>query len=168
MVRAGRLARINVEITDLPGSLAKVTTCIAAQGANIDQVHHQRAFSKLTVQNAELDVVLKTRNREHVAEIIDALVAQASRLAPTRSNKPQERTHDHPAIAGRPEAFGRRRPQRPRLHLGPGARRRKADITVQTQQVLAKIDQLLREAGSDKTKLLWAQIFLPDMKDFTP
>jgi enamine deaminase RidA (YjgF/YER057c/UK114 family) len=41
-----------------------------------------------------------------------------------------------------------------------------ADITVQTQQVLAKIDQLLREAGSDKTKLLWAQIFLPDMKDF--
>ena len=42
----------------------------------------------------------------------------------------------------------------------------KADITVQTEQVLAKIDQLLREAGSDKTKLLWAQIFLPDMKDF--
>ena len=41
-----------------------------------------------------------------------------------------------------------------------------ADITVQTQQVLAKIDQLLREAGSGKSKLLWAQIFLPDMKDF--
>ena len=41
-----------------------------------------------------------------------------------------------------------------------------ADITVQTQQVLAKIDALLREAGSDKSKLLWAQIFLPDMKDF--
>ena len=41
-----------------------------------------------------------------------------------------------------------------------------ADITMQTQQVLAKIDALLREAGSDKSKLLWAQIFLPDMKDF--
>ena len=41
-----------------------------------------------------------------------------------------------------------------------------ADITKQTQQVLAKIDALLREAGSDKAKLLWAQIFLPDMKDF--
>lgn len=40
------------------------------------------------------------------------------------------------------------------------------DITKQTEQVLAKIDQLLREAGSDKSKLLWAQIFLPDMKDF--
>ena len=40
------------------------------------------------------------------------------------------------------------------------------DITRQTQEVLAKIDALLREAGSDKSKLLWAQIFLPDMKDF--
>jgi len=41
-----------------------------------------------------------------------------------------------------------------------------ADITGQTQQVLRKMDQLLKEAGSDKSKLLWAQIFLPDMKDF--
>ena len=41
-----------------------------------------------------------------------------------------------------------------------------ADITAQTQQVLRKMDQLLKEAGSDKSKLLWAQIFLPDMKDF--
>ena len=40
------------------------------------------------------------------------------------------------------------------------------DITRQTQEVLAKIDALLREAGSEKAKLLWAQIFLPDMKDF--
>ena len=40
------------------------------------------------------------------------------------------------------------------------------DITGQTESVLATIDRLLREAGSDKSKLLWAQIFLPDMKDF--
>lgn len=40
------------------------------------------------------------------------------------------------------------------------------DITGQTEQVLAKIERLLREAGSDKSKLLTAQIFLPDMKDF--
>ncbi|HSW81921.1 MAG TPA: RidA family protein [Usitatibacter sp.] len=40
------------------------------------------------------------------------------------------------------------------------------DITGQTQQVLAKIDKILKQAGSDKSKLLSAQIFLPDMKDF--
>ena len=73
MVRAGRLARINVELRDLPGSLAKVTACIAAQNANIEEVHHQRAFTNLAVQNAEVEVVLKTRNREHVRQIVDAL-----------------------------------------------------------------------------------------------
>ena len=40
------------------------------------------------------------------------------------------------------------------------------DITGQTQQVLGKIDKLLVQVGSDKSKLLSAQIFLPDMKDF--
>jgi len=40
------------------------------------------------------------------------------------------------------------------------------DITGQTEEVLAKIDRLLKQAGSDKTKILSAQIFLPDMKDF--
>ena len=40
------------------------------------------------------------------------------------------------------------------------------DITGQTEEVLAAIDKLLHEAGSDKSRLLSAQIFLPDMKDF--
>ncbi|MEP7070182.1 MAG: RidA family protein [Usitatibacter sp.] len=40
------------------------------------------------------------------------------------------------------------------------------DITGQTAEVLAKIEKLLKQAGSDKTKILSAQIFLPDMNDF--
>jgi enamine deaminase RidA (YjgF/YER057c/UK114 family) len=40
------------------------------------------------------------------------------------------------------------------------------DITGQTQEVLASIDRLLAEAGTDKTKLLSATIFLPSMADF--
>ena len=40
------------------------------------------------------------------------------------------------------------------------------DITGQTEEVLAKIEKLLKQVGSDKTKLLSAQIFLPDMADF--
>ncbi|HXF80476.1 MAG TPA: threonine ammonia-lyase [Usitatibacter sp.] len=75
MVRSGRLARVRVEVRDLPGSLARVTACLAEQNANIDQVHHQRTFTSLAVQNAELDLVLKTRNREHVDEIVAALQA---------------------------------------------------------------------------------------------
>jgi threonine dehydratase len=73
MVRAGRLARIRVEVRDLPGALARVTACIAEQNANIEEVHHQRAFTSLAVQNAELELVLKARNREHVEQIVGAL-----------------------------------------------------------------------------------------------
>lgn len=73
MVRAGRLARVLVEVRDLPGSLARVTACIAEQNANIEQVHHQRAFTTLAVQNAEVDLVLKTRNHAHVDQIVAAL-----------------------------------------------------------------------------------------------
>jgi enamine deaminase RidA (YjgF/YER057c/UK114 family) len=40
------------------------------------------------------------------------------------------------------------------------------DVSGQTWQVLAAIDRLLAEAGSDKSRLLAAQIFLADMADF--
>ncbi len=40
------------------------------------------------------------------------------------------------------------------------------DITGQTQQVLAAVDALLARAGSDKSKILRAQIFLVDLADF--
>jgi len=42
----------------------------------------------------------------------------------------------------------------------------KADITGQVRQVLAQIDRLLAEAGSDKSRILSATIYLPDMADF--
>ena len=40
------------------------------------------------------------------------------------------------------------------------------DITGQTAQVLAAIDALLARAGTDKTKILRAQIFIKDVADF--
>jgi enamine deaminase RidA (YjgF/YER057c/UK114 family) len=41
-----------------------------------------------------------------------------------------------------------------------------ADIRGQTRQVLAAVDALLVRAGSDKTRILRAQIFLADLADF--
>lgn len=41
-----------------------------------------------------------------------------------------------------------------------------ADARGQTEQVLAAIDALLARAGSDKTRILRAQIFLADIADF--
>ena len=41
-----------------------------------------------------------------------------------------------------------------------------ADVAGQTKQILAKIDGLLAEAGSDKSKLLSATIWLADIRGF--
>ena len=40
------------------------------------------------------------------------------------------------------------------------------DIAAQTRQALGKVDQLLAEAGTDKSRLLSAMIWLRDMADF--
>ena len=73
MVRAGRLARIRVSARDVPGSLAKITATVAEAGGNIDEVHHQRAFTTLAAQNVEIELVLQTRGRDHIAAVLDAL-----------------------------------------------------------------------------------------------
>ena len=75
MVRAGRLARIQVSARDVPGNLARITAVVAEAGANIDEVHHQRAFTLLAAQNVAVEMVLQTRGREHVQQVIEALRA---------------------------------------------------------------------------------------------
>ena len=73
MVRAGRLARIRVDLRDLPGALAHATKLIADAQANITEVHHQRAFTSLPVRNVEVDFVLQTRGHDHIQEVIEVL-----------------------------------------------------------------------------------------------
>ena len=75
MVRAGRLARIRVGARDAPGVLAHITAIVAEAGANIDEVHHQRAFSSLSVQTVEVELVLQTRNPAHVKQLVERLLA---------------------------------------------------------------------------------------------
>jgi threonine dehydratase len=75
MVRAGRLARVRVGVRDVPGSLAQITATVAEAGANIDEVHHQRAFTMLAAQNVEIELVLQTRGRQHLAAVLEALRA---------------------------------------------------------------------------------------------
>lgn len=73
MVRTGRLSRIVVTLRDLPGSLARVTATIAEASANIEEVHHQRAFTDLALQETAVEFVLETRGFAHAQQVIDAL-----------------------------------------------------------------------------------------------
>jgi threonine dehydratase len=75
MVRAGRLARLRVCARDVPGSLARITGVVSEAGANIDEVHHQRAFTMLAAQNVEIELVVQTRGHAHVQSLLEALRA---------------------------------------------------------------------------------------------
>jgi threonine dehydratase len=75
MVRAGRLVRLRVATRDVPGELARVATIVGQAGANIEEIEHQRAFTTLPVQNAQLELVLQTRGPEHIEQVLQALRA---------------------------------------------------------------------------------------------
>lgn len=73
LVRGGRLARIRVNARDVPGSLARITALVSDAGANINEVHHQRAFTLLAAQNVEIELVLQTRGPDHIRAVLEAL-----------------------------------------------------------------------------------------------
>ncbi len=73
LVRSGRLVRLRVEVRDVPGGLASATRLLAEADANIIEVHHQRAFSSLSLQSADVEFVLLTRGLEHLHQIVNTL-----------------------------------------------------------------------------------------------
>jgi threonine dehydratase len=73
LVKDGRLVRLNVCVPDRPGALARLTTAIAEHGANVLEIYHNRALSHLSLSEAQVDVTLETRGREHIDDLIAAL-----------------------------------------------------------------------------------------------
>jgi len=73
LVMKGRRLRVNVLISDRPGSLAKLTAAIAAAGANVIQAIHDRSEPSTTLDRTEVALTLETRGHEHSADVIKAL-----------------------------------------------------------------------------------------------
>ena len=76
MVKSGRLARLRFDVRDVPGALANVATLLGKLGANIDEVQHQRAFTSLSVERAQIEVVVQTRGVAHIEQILSAMRAE--------------------------------------------------------------------------------------------
>lgn len=73
LMRAGRMVRLRIELSDAPGALAKVAALIGESGGNIIEVNHQRLFSDVPVKFAEIDVLVETVGRDHVLRLIERL-----------------------------------------------------------------------------------------------
>ena len=75
LVRDGRIIRLRVEIQDTPGVLARVAGIVGDAGGNIVEVYHQRLFSDVSVKNADLDLVVETRDAAQADKVIADLAA---------------------------------------------------------------------------------------------
>jgi threonine dehydratase len=73
LVRDGRLARLLIQVADVPGSLARVATAIGDAGANIVEVLHQRMLLDVPARSADLEVVVETTDHDHLDRVIEVL-----------------------------------------------------------------------------------------------
>ncbi|HEY8994069.1 MAG TPA: threonine ammonia-lyase [Lacunisphaera sp.] len=76
LVRDGRLTRFTVSISDRPGGLAELTRVIAASGASIKDIAHDRAFSGPDVSAVNAICTVETRDRTHIRDLHSALRRQ--------------------------------------------------------------------------------------------
>jgi threonine dehydratase len=74
MAAAGRYLSLRLRVPDRPGSLAAVLAELAAVGANVLEVEHERTGALLSIGEVEVFVVLETRGPDHAAEVTAALV----------------------------------------------------------------------------------------------
>ena len=73
MIAAGRYLSLRVRIPDRPGGLAALLGILAASGANVLDVEHQRTGRGLHLDEVEVDLQLETRGREHGEHVIEQL-----------------------------------------------------------------------------------------------
>jgi threonine dehydratase len=75
LAREGRLTQLAIDLVDRPGQLAAVSILLAEAGANIIEVSHQRTFSDLPAKATLLELVVETRDRAHLDDVLARLSA---------------------------------------------------------------------------------------------
>ncbi len=82
MAAAGRYLSLRLRVPDRPGSLAGVLAALAAVGANVLEVEHERTSTRLHVGEVEVFVVVETRGPDHAAEVTAALARAGYAVTP--------------------------------------------------------------------------------------
>lgn len=88
LAREGRLSQLTLDIPDQPGQLARVTAVIGEAGANIVEVYHQRVFTDLPAKGTALHLVVETRDRAHLGQVVDELT-QSGFTVVSKSGRPR-------------------------------------------------------------------------------
>ncbi len=78
--RQGRIMSLVIEIVDMPGILARVSTLIGEAGGNILEVSHNRMITDTSAKLADLGMTVEARDAGHAADIRKALEAAGFKL----------------------------------------------------------------------------------------
>lgn len=73
LIKTGRYVRIRVLITDLPGNLQKLLAAVADTQANVISINHDRIKPDVPLKQAEVELTLETRDRDHI-ELITGML----------------------------------------------------------------------------------------------
>jgi threonine dehydratase len=73
LAKDARLVRLEVKLTDRPGSLHKLVGLIAEQRANILHIAHSRAFGGANLGETIVEITLEARGPDHAKSILAAL-----------------------------------------------------------------------------------------------
>jgi threonine dehydratase len=76
----GRLYRFDVLLTDRPGGLAHLSSVLAAAGANVTEIVHNRTFAGPDLSRVHVLCTVETRDRAHIAEINQRLAENGVEL----------------------------------------------------------------------------------------
>jgi threonine dehydratase len=75
LVSSGRMARIEITVPDVTGTLARVADLVALEHANILEINHDRTFSGAELGQTVLELVLETSGFPHVERVKQRLRA---------------------------------------------------------------------------------------------
>ena len=94
LARAGRLSELEIDLSDRPGQLARLTAAVAEAGANIIEVVHQRVFTDMPAKSLVIHLVVETRDRTHLETTIARIRAAGMPVSMPARRGPRWREDD--------------------------------------------------------------------------
>jgi threonine dehydratase len=73
LVREGRITRLRVSISDVPGQMARISEIVSRLRGNFIDIQHHRIFTVLPAKDTYVDMILETRDRPHLDQILAEL-----------------------------------------------------------------------------------------------
>jgi threonine dehydratase len=79
LAKDGRIVRLQIHLSDRPGSLHQLTRLLTVHQANIVELHHDRTYYGVNLGDTMIDVTLEARGEEQIQQILHGLAQEGYR-----------------------------------------------------------------------------------------